>query len=99
MNRNRDDILAMIENNRQTLRNMGVRKLGLFGSGARDEMKKKSDLDFIIELEIKTFDNYMDVKLFLEELFHCTVDLVLSNVIKPRIRESILRETVYAQGL
>ena len=36
---------------------------------------------------------------FLEDLFERPVDLVLANTLKPRLRESILRETVHAQGL
>ena len=45
----------------------------------------------------KTFDNYMDLKAFLEDLFDRPVDLVVSDVIKPRLRDSILRETIYAR--
>jgi len=41
----------------------------------------------------------MDLKLFLEELFACRVDLVLAGSIKPRLRSTILREAVYAAGL
>ena len=52
-----------------------------------------------MELEKKTFDNYMDLKEFLEELFGCKVDLVMKDAIKPRLREPILKETIYAQGL
>jgi predicted nucleotidyltransferase len=41
----------------------------------------------------------MDVKEFLEDLFQCQVDLVLIDGIKPRLRETITSEAVYAQGL
>jgi predicted nucleotidyltransferase len=70
--------------------------LGLFGSCARGEATEASDLDFVVELENETFDAYMDLKEFLEELFHCPVDLVLIDAIKPRLRETILGETIYA---
>ena len=40
----------------------------------------------------------MDLKLFLEELFGCRVDLVLTGSINPGLRATILRETVYAAG-
>jgi hypothetical protein len=40
----------------------------------------------------------MDVKLFLEDLFKCRVDLVLADSIKPRLRSIILKEATYAQG-
>lgn len=40
----------------------------------------------------------MDLKVFLERLLGCRVDLVLRDTIKPRLREIILRETLYASG-
>jgi predicted nucleotidyltransferase len=44
-------------------------------------------------------DGYMDLKLFLEDLFGGPVDLVIAEGIKPRLRESILiRDVVYAAG-
>jgi len=47
-------------------------------------------LEFLVELEKKTFDNYMDLKFFLEELFVYKVDSVIKENIKPRLREPIL---------
>jgi predicted nucleotidyltransferase len=99
MKRNPEQILKIIEANREKLKGFGVRRLGLFGSAVRGEATEESDLDFLVELEIKTFDNYMDLKEFLEDLFGCKVDLVMKDALKPRLREPILKETVYAQGL
>jgi len=73
-----------------------VRRIGLFGSQVRGEATSHSDLDVLVEFEQPTFDHYMDLKFFLEELFHAPVDLVLGDSLKPRIRPSIDRETVYA---
>lgn len=81
------------------LQRMGVRKLGLFGSYRRGTPTSKSDLDFLVVLERQSFDDYMEVKFFLEDLFDCPVDLVLEETIKPRLRPYILGEVVYAQGL
>jgi len=95
----RDEIMAKIESERDALRSLGVRRLGLFGSAARGEATEGSDLDFVVELEPKTFDSYMGVKFRLEEVFGRKVDLVLAGSIKPQLREIILGETVYAEGL
>lgn len=95
----RDKILNAIRNNRDAIRAFGVRRLGLFGSYATGEEHEGSDLDFIVEFDKKSFDAYMGLKLFLEDLFKCKVDLVLSNSIKPRLRTIILNQTVYASGL
>lgn len=95
----RDQILKTLTDNREELRRLGVRRLGLFGSAARDEATLASDLDFLVEFENKSFDAYMELKEFLEEQFACRVDLVLADVLKARLRDPILKETVYAQGL
>jgi len=95
----KDNVMIILEDNREVLRRFGVIKLGLFGSCARGEESAASDLDFIVQLETSSFDAYMDLKYFLEGLFSCPVDLVLENTIKPRLRPTIMNEAVYATGL
>ena len=94
----RDEVLKLIEQNQETLRKLGVRRLGLFGSCARGEAMPGSDLDLIVELSEKSFDAYMDTKLFLEELFRSRVDLVTMSSIKPRLLPIIQQEAIYASG-
>ncbi len=99
MKRSRDEVLKILQEHRDKVRRYGVRRLGLFGSCARGETTETSDLDFVVEFEKKSFDAYMDLKAFLEELFGCRVDLVVAEAIKPRLREIILKEVVHAPGL
>ncbi|MDH4304976.1 MAG: nucleotidyltransferase family protein [Nitrospira sp.] len=94
----REEVLLLLEQNQAALRKLGVRRLGLFGSCARGETTAGSDLDFVVEFSDKTFDAYMDLKSFLEELFHARVDLVTFGAIKPRLLPMIQRETIYATG-
>ena len=89
----------MAVEHRETIKSYGVKWLGLFGSAARGEERKTSDLDFVIEFEKKSLDSYMDLKAFLEELFHRRIDLVLADAIKPRLREKILKDAAYTPGL
>lgn len=95
----RDAVLKELETNRHTLQAYGVRSLGLFGSVARGDATSASDLDFVVQFDKKSFDGYMDVKAFLENLFGCRVDLVIESTIKPRLRGAILQEAVHAAGL
>jgi hypothetical protein len=96
---NSDEILRKLEENREPIRGFGVRRLGIFGSYARGEQTEASDIDFLVEFDRPTFENYFGLKFFLEKLFGCKVDLVFNDTIKPRIRNTILEETVYAEGL
>ncbi len=93
------DILIQLEQHREKFRDLGVQKLGLFGSTARGEALPESDLDFVVVFEKKTFDAYMDLKFFLEDTFDQHVDLVMDDAIKPRLRDSILKESIYVSGL
>lgn len=92
-------VFREIRKKRGQIRRYGVKRLGLFGSVARGEARPRSDLDFLVELEPKTFDNYMDLKFYLEDLFHRKVDLVMPDAIKPALRPIILREVRYVEDL
>ncbi|MBI4125798.1 MAG: nucleotidyltransferase family protein [Deltaproteobacteria bacterium] len=95
----REEIFKKLQTNKQVLQKLGVRKLALFGSMARGEGSTTSDLDFLVEFEKKTFDAYMDLKFFLEDLFHRPVDLVIPETLKKRLREAILKENIRVPGL
>lgn len=94
-----DQILHVLRAQGTQLQSLGVRRLGLFGSAARGEATDASDLDFLVELDHKTFDAYMDVKELLERLFERRIDLVMAEAVKPQLRSRILQETIYAEGL
>ena len=95
----RDAVMGTLARNREAIRRFGVTSLGLFGSAVRGDSTASSDLDFLVDFEHPTFDAYMDLKEYLENLFARPVDLVLARTLKPRLREAILRETVHAPGL
>jgi predicted nucleotidyltransferase len=92
----RDEVLATIRANESRLRALSVKELALFGSFVRGEATDASDIDFLVDFEEKTFDNYLDTKELLETLFGRKVDLVIKENIKPRLRERILSEAVRA---
>ena len=75
---------------------LGARSVALFGSFARDEARPDSDVDLLVDLDEHTFDRYMDLKLRLEDLLGRSVDLVLVDGLKPRVRDKILSEAIRA---
>lgn len=92
-------ILGLLKANEAQIKGFGVRSLGLFGSFAHGDNTESSDLDLVVEFDKKTFDAYMDLKIFLENLFGRPVDLVLADAIKSRLRGPILEDAVHAPGL
>lgn len=97
--KNRADIFDLLESNRSRLKEFGVREIGIFGSVIRGEQGVSSDVDVLVDLEEHTFNSYMGLLFFLEELFGSKVDLVMKDAIKPAIRENILSETVYVADI
>ena len=94
----RQKILITITEEKLAIKNYGVRRLGLFGSFSRHQQNPRSDVDILVEFQQgkKTFDNYMDLKFFLERHLHRKVDLVVKEALKPAVKSSIAREIVYA---
>ena len=95
-----ETIMRNLDKNIDKIKRYGVKKIGLFGSYARDEQKTGSDIDILVEFEKgkKGFDNYMDLKFFLEDLFSYKVDLVIVDALKPDLKPFILGSVRYASG-
>jgi predicted nucleotidyltransferase len=95
---NKTKILKLIQDNADTLKDYGVKRLGLFGSFVRLDQNRKSDIDILVEFRQgeKGFDNYMELKFFLEKLFRRRVDLVLKEALKKEIKPYIIKEIKYA---
>ena len=76
-----------------------IKKIGIFGSFARSEAREDSDIDVLVEFEsgCKTFDNFMDLKFYLEDVFSRKVDLVTTDALRPQLKENILREVKEVQ--
>jgi len=92
--------LSLLRQHEQEIRErFGVERIGIFGSFVRGEEKPESDVDVLVEFRDgeETFDHYMDLKFYLEDLFGRKVDLVMKDAIKRRLREPILSEVVYVE--
>jgi predicted nucleotidyltransferase len=73
-----------------------VKTIGLFGSYVRGEQKKTSDLDILVDFyEPISLFRYIELEDFLSQQLGVKVDLVMRDVLKPRIKDSILNEAIY----
>ena len=91
-------ILGLLREHQPEMRLAGVLRCGLFGSFARDESHAQSDVDILVEFEPdqKTFDHFMQLAFFLEDLLGRKVDLVTRESLSPYIGPHILREVEFA---
>jgi len=74
----------------------GIKKLGIFGSVARQENTEESDIDIVVEVEKPTLSLMYELKEKLKELYHCDVDLVrFRPTLRPLFKSNILNDAVY----
>ena len=84
------------EHENEIKRRFGVKRIGIFGSHARGEERETSDVDVLVEFVEPSFDNFMDLAFFLEDLFGREVDLVTTRGLSPYIAPFVEREVVWA---
>ncbi|HBL13431.1 MAG TPA: DNA polymerase subunit beta [Cyanobacteria bacterium UBA11162] len=92
----REEVVKILAQDQNILKNLGVRSLSLFGSVARNQARSDSDVDFLVDIEPPlTFDRYMDIKLYLEDRLGKRVDLVSWRSLKPQIRALVESELIH----
>jgi|UniRef100_A0A7V6A411 predicted nucleotidyltransferase len=96
--RTKQDVLKILHQNRDRLKTLGVRKIGLFGTFVRGEQHPDSDIDLLVEFKAgqKTFDAFMELSFLLEEVFQHRIELVTVESLSPYIGPHILKEVEYA---
>ena len=93
----KSSILRLLHENEPTIRSFGVRLLGLFGSFQRDEARADSDVDLFVEFKPAeaTFDHFMELSFFCEDLFGRRVEIVTPNSLSPYLGPRILKGVEY----
>jgi predicted nucleotidyltransferase len=94
----KQDIMNVLDQHQSHLRALGVRSIGLFGSFVRGEQHPDSDIDLLVEFEPgqKTFDTFMELSFFLEDVLEHRIELVTVESLSPYLGPHILREVEYA---
>ncbi|MCK4291874.1 MAG: nucleotidyltransferase family protein [Planctomycetes bacterium] len=93
---NKHAVLKRLSGCTQEIRErFSVKGLSIFGSVARGEAADDSDVDVLVAFEQKaSFDLFMDLKFYLEELLGTGVDLVTDKALRPQVRRAIEREMI-----
>ena len=92
----RDDVLAALRANADTIRRFGVTALFLYGSAARDEASDRSDIDLFVDVDYSRFGfvPYMELRDFLTELFRRNVDVTTRNALHPDLKRRIVKSAL-----
>ena len=92
---NKETTIKQLQEIRPKLTELGVKSLAIFGSVARGESTENSDLDLLVTFDETTFDNYMHLLLYLEDLFGCKVDLATPPMLHPLIKPNVEQDLLY----
>ena len=73
-----------------------VKNLSIFGSIARGESTDNSDVDVLVVFNREgSFDLFMDLKFYLEDLLGVKIDLVTDKALRPQVRRAIEQELIH----
>ncbi len=88
----KEEIVGKIEENKEKIREFGVRKLTLFGSYARNESSENSDIDFLVEFKKGRglFDDFIHLLHFLEDMLGKHIDLGEKRLLREEIKNYII---------
>ena len=91
-------VLDLLKEHEQEIKDRySVSKIGVFGSFARGEEKESSDVDVLVEFEEPTYDNFIKLIFFLEELLDRKVDLVTTGGLSPYMKPAVEKEVLWCE--
>ena len=97
----KEKIIKILRENIDEIKKFGIKRIGIFGSAVRDELKENSDIDIVVEFEKgkATFENFGGLIEFLENLFNRKVDILTMGGIESirikSVKERIKKEIEY----
>jgi len=90
----RRQVIETLQVHREQLRRLGVKKIGLFGSVARESAESQSDVDMIVEFSETTYRRFIALKSFLESILGRKVDLLTPPAVEGRLKEEIEKDLI-----
>ena len=92
-------MVEKLDNLKQKIKNVlkkhNIAKAGIFGSYARGEQKKNSDVDILIEVSNDMgLIGFISLKMLIEKAIKKKIDLVEYDAIRKELKENILKEEI-----
>lgn len=91
---NKAVLLKQLNNHNKEIKAFGVKSLGLFGSFVMDNANTDSDIDLLVDFMpgAKSFDNFIGLSFYLEELLGRKVELLTPQSLPKYIGPHILKQ-------
>jgi predicted nucleotidyltransferase len=92
----KQELKKIFAEHRHELREMGVVSLAVFGSVARNESTRQSDIDLLVDFDrdVGLF-YFFEIQHWLEEIIGVPkIDLLQKDAIHPALRDQILSEAI-----
>jgi uncharacterized protein len=88
-------IIEVLQNHGEHLKRLGVKRMSLFGSAARGDLRPDSDVDMVVEFSQTTYRRFVEVKSFLESILGRKVDLLTPPAVQGRLRQEIEKDFIH----
>ena len=95
------EIIERLGRHHTDLHKLGVKRLGLFGSFVHGAHHDDSDVDVLVDFRPgqKTFDHFMQLSFFLEQVLKRRIEIVTTESLSPYIGPHILQDVEYVEIL
>ncbi len=91
-----EEILSFLSQHKQEFENRySITKIGLFGSVAKNEHGKDSDIDLVVEMHEKNYFKLIEFENYLKEHFHNKIDVGFLKSMKSYIQKQISKDLIY----
>jgi len=97
MKHTREQILDFLRSQKDFFeKEFQVKKIGIFGSYARSDVREDSDIDIVVELQKPDLFHLIGIKQAVEDAFDNKVDIVrLRESMNESLRNRIERDVIY----
>jgi len=91
----RQQVIEILQAYREQLRQLGVKKISLFGSAARGSLRPDSDVDILVDLEKgRSALALGGILMDLQDLLGKRVEVVTTAALHPKIRDNVLSQAI-----
>ena len=90
------EVLSFLSQHKQEFENRySITKIGLFGSVAKNEHGKDSDIDLVVEMQEKNYFKLIEFENYLKKHLHSQIDVGFLESMKSYIQKQISKDLIY----